>query len=147
MTDPGPYIPLPQGGGGSQGYWDPHLGVASRQAQTPHQWSTVGEASGDPAPCSSGFQINHPCRGREHLPQNFGQKNFYQNTFYQPYTGRTRGTEIGADNVPVWKEVKPAKDNRVRNPEGNTRLSTWTDDNYWKVLQDESQRRTPVPGS
>ena len=53
--------------GQSQSYWDPHLGVASRQAQTPHQWSTVGEASSEPVSHGSSFAnpSGIPCRGCE----------------------------------------------------------------------------------
>ena len=127
------------------GCWDPHLGVASRQAHTLHHRSTAAEASSEHAPCSAGGQ-NTPCRGREHLPHSFGQQ-----TFHQPYPGRTCRAEVGVENVPVWTEVKPANNNnnRRRNPQAGSSgiwLDTWTDANYWKVLQDESQRRIPAPG-
>ena len=134
--------------------WDPHLsgrqlgqshnwcgpnnGGNNRLAQSQHQWSTVGKASSEPAPCRAGFHPDTHCR-REHLPHNFDAQNVWAQ-----HPGRTGRAETGAETVPIWNNIKQPGLNRLWYDEYP---STWKDDNYWTPLQNKSQRRNSAPGS
>ena len=134
--------------------WDPHLsgmqlgqshnwcgpnnGGNNRLAQSQHQWSTVGKASSDPAPCRAGFHPDTHCR-REHLPHNFDAQNVWAQ-----HPGRTGRAETGAETVPIWNNIKQPGLNGLWYDEYP---ATWKDDNYWTPLQNKSQRRNSAPGS